>query len=163
MISDVNFNRRRTSGKGERLSLVLLDFKWEMRLGQHFGTICSAGIRFWRKFFLISLVLLEWRMPQLLIIWRFWAVLLSGTWALLEKRMIGKWVSLLSSSRCCTQSWWVEIVQIRFDGSLPINDYSRSSPSSAPWLALKVDIFLGRVCGGLQFLRVRFFLRGWQP
>jgi hypothetical protein len=34
-------------------------------------------------------------------------------------------------------------VQIGSGGSLPRNDYSRSSPSSTPWLALKVDASLG--------------------
>jgi hypothetical protein len=36
----------RTSGNGERLSLVLLDFRWGMGLGQNFGTICGVGMRF---------------------------------------------------------------------------------------------------------------------
>jgi hypothetical protein len=45
----------RTSGKGGRLSLVLLDLRWGTGLGRTFGMICDAGIRM--KFFLISLVL----------------------------------------------------------------------------------------------------------
>jgi hypothetical protein len=77
--------------------------------------------------------------------------------------MIGKWVSLLLSSRFCTQPWWVEIMQIGSGGSLPIKDCSRSSPSSAHWLALKVDTSLGRMCGGLRLLRGRFFLCVRQP
>jgi hypothetical protein len=62
-------------------------------------------------------------------------------------------VSLLSSSSCCTQPWGVEIVQIGSGGSFPRKVCSRSSPSSAPWLALKVDASLGRVCGGFRLLR----------
>jgi hypothetical protein len=77
--------------------------------------------------------------------------------------MIGKWGSLLPSSRFCTQPWWVEIMQIGSGGSLPIKDCSRSSPSSAHWLALKVDTSLGRMCGGLRLLRGRFFLCVRQP
>jgi len=46
----------------------------------------------------------------------------------------------------------VEIVQIGSGRSLPRKDCSRSSPSSAHWLALKVDASLGRVCGGLKLL-----------
>jgi len=33
-------------GKGERFSLVLLDLRWGMGLGQNFGMICGAGIWF---------------------------------------------------------------------------------------------------------------------
>jgi hypothetical protein len=51
-------------------------------------------------------------------------------------------------------------VQIGSSGSLPRKDCLRSSPSSAPWLALKVDASLGRVCGGLELFRGRLFLRG---
>jgi hypothetical protein len=36
----------RTSGNGRRLSLVLLDLRWRMGLGQNFGTICGAGMWF---------------------------------------------------------------------------------------------------------------------
>jgi hypothetical protein len=36
----------RTSGNDGKLSLVLLDLRWGMGLGQNFGTICGAGIRF---------------------------------------------------------------------------------------------------------------------
>jgi hypothetical protein len=34
----------RISGKGEGFSLVLLDLRWGMGLGQNFGMICGAGI-----------------------------------------------------------------------------------------------------------------------
>jgi hypothetical protein len=53
-------------------------------------------------------------------------------------------------------------VQIGSGGSLPRKDCSRSSPS-VPWLAMKVDAFLGRMCGGLRFLQGLLFLRGRQP
>jgi hypothetical protein len=36
----------RTSGKGRRLSLVSLDLRWGMELGQNFGTIYGAEIWF---------------------------------------------------------------------------------------------------------------------
>jgi hypothetical protein len=62
-------------------------------------------------------------------------------------------VPLLSFSRCCTQPWWLEIVQIGFDGFLLRKDYSRSGPSSAHWLALMVDTFLGRLSGRLRLIR----------
>jgi hypothetical protein len=48
-------------------------------------------------------------------------------------------------------------VQIGFGGSLSRKVCSRSRPTSTPWLALKVDVFLGRVCGGLRLLRGRLF------
>jgi hypothetical protein len=132
------------------------DVQISLCLDDYSNCICGAGIWFWSELFLISLVLLVWRMHPLRIIWRFCSVLLNGTFALLEKRMIGKWMSLLPSSRHYTQPLWVEIVQIGFGRSLPRKACSRSSPST-PWPALKVDTSLRRVCGGLRLLRGRFF------
>jgi hypothetical protein len=43
-------------------------------------------------------------------------------------------------------------VHIGFGGSLPREDCSKSSPSLAHWLALKVIVSFGRVCGGLMLL-----------
>jgi hypothetical protein len=49
-------------------------------------------------------------------------------------------------------------VKIGFCGSLPKEVCSRSSLSlTLLWLALKVVASLGRVCGGLKFLRERLF------
>jgi len=54
-------------------------------------------------------------------------------------------------------------VQIGFGGALPREacSSSRSSPSLAPWLALKVVASLRRVCGVLKLLRgLLFFVVG---
>jgi hypothetical protein len=71
--------------------------------------------------------------------------------------MIGKWMSLVPFSRCCTQSLLEEVVKIGFGGSLPKEVCSMSSLSLALWLALKEVSSLRRVCGGLMLLRERSF------
>jgi hypothetical protein len=48
-------------------------------------------------------------------------------------------------------------VQIGSGGSLPREICSRSSPSSAPWLALKVDSSIGRVWQTQAPSRAAFF------
>jgi len=48
-------------------------------------------------------------------------------------------------------------------GSLPRKGYSRLSPISAPWPAVRVIVSLGRVCGRLKLLRGRRSLCGRQP
>jgi hypothetical protein len=48
-------------------------------------------------------------------------------------------------------------MQIGSSGSLPRNDCLRSSPSSAPWLALKVDASLKSVWRTQALLRAAFF------
>lgn len=54
-------------------------------------------------------------------------------------------------------------MKIDFGGSLSKGACSRSSPSLAPWLAPKVVVYYGRVCGRLRLLQGRLFLRGQQP
>jgi hypothetical protein len=62
-------------------------------------------------------------------------------------------MSLLSSSKCCTQLLWLEVVKIGFGGSLSKKAWSTSSRSLASWLVLMVVISLGRVCSGLRLLQ----------
>jgi hypothetical protein len=66
-----------------------------MGLGPNFGMICGVGIQSLRKLFLFYLLLLVRRMHLLRIIWSSWLVPISGARAFLERRMTGKWMSLL--------------------------------------------------------------------
>jgi hypothetical protein len=85
---------------------------------------------------------------------------ISGTLALLERLMIGRWISLPHSSACCIQVVGDGKVKTSFGGPSKKRLFNVKSFYSV-LVCIDGGLFLRRVFGRLRFhLRVTFFLLG---